>query len=260
MQARLADRAVLLTNDRGQRLHRRGPAKRMHTGRHLVQHHAERELIGSKIDGTACRLLGAHIRHRPDDETRRGLGRIRRSDSGLLLLGSRLCKPEVDNLDPPVAADHHVFGFNVAVHDAGAMRCGESAGDSRANVKQTFDRRTAAINFVAKRGAVDEFRDDVGCAVVVADVIDHQDVGMIQCPGGNGLLCEPALARRINDGRLRQNFDCDFSMEPRIAGPIHFAHAAGAEPAGDLVRPEPRSDQVAQRLVCYQTRVAQRGA
>ena len=36
----------------------------------------------------------------------------------------------------------------------------------------------------------------------------------------------------------RQNLDGDDAVEARIAGTIHFAHAASAERGLDLIRPE----------------------
>jgi hypothetical protein len=36
----------------------------------------------------------------------------------------------------------------------------------------------------------------------------------------------------------RQHFDCDGAAETRVAGAVHFAHAAGADQLEDLVLPE----------------------
>ena len=43
---------------------------------------------------------------------------------------------------------------------------------------------------------------------------------------------------RIAALHLRQHFDGDETIEPGVAGPIHFAHAAGAEQADNLVGAE----------------------
>src|SRR5262252_8475301 len=58
---------------------------------------------------------------------------------------------------------------------------------------------------------------------------------MIQRASSDCLLCESMLPLRTRSGRLREDLDRDFPSEARVAGPIDFTHAAGAERAQNLV-------------------------
>ena len=39
---------------------------------------------------------------------------------------------------------------------------------------------------------------------------------------------------------VRDHLDGDLTSQAHVAGPVHFAHAAGAEPSGDFIRTESR--------------------
>ena len=58
---------------------------------------------------------------------------------------------------------------------------------------------------------------------------------MIELPGRARLLLEAMHAARIRRERLRDQLDRDVAPEPWIARAVDLAHAAGAEPADDLV-------------------------
>ena len=90
-------------------------------------------------------------------------------------------------------------------------------------------RQAARTQLIAERLALQQLRDDVGRAVLVPDVIDGQDVRMVQRRGRLRLLREPAEAIRIGSEARRQHLDGDLAPEHGVAGPVHLAHAAGAE-------------------------------
>ncbi|MGH9331570.1 MAG: hypothetical protein ACRD09_14100 [Vicinamibacterales bacterium] len=49
---------------------------------------------------------------------------------------------------------------------------------------------------------------------------------------------EPLASFGVGGDRVGQHFDCDWPLEPRVDRAVDFAHAPGAEPGDDLVRPE----------------------
>ena len=75
-----------------------------------------------------------------------------------------------------------------------------------------------------------------GAPACDADVVDGQDVRVIQLPGGARLLLEAMHAARIGRERLGDQLDRDVAPEAWIARAVDLAHAAGAEPADDLIR------------------------
>ena len=114
------ERNRMLVHDRVQHRQRRIAGERQSARQHLVEHDAERKDVGRRADGLAADLFRRHVRRRADDGALRGDAR-RGLHLGRGLLRQRdVRKPEVEHLDVPVGPDHHVLGFDVAVHDAGA--------------------------------------------------------------------------------------------------------------------------------------------
>ena len=92
----------------------------------------------------------------------------------------------------------------------------------------------------AQRVALQQLLDDIRRAVVLADVVDRGDVGVIQDAGGPRLLLEAAQASGVLRERRRQHLDRDLAAEPRILRAVDLAHAPGADRVEDLVGPELR--------------------
>jgi hypothetical protein len=66
-------------------------------------------------------------------------------------------------------------------------------------------------------------------AVLFADIEEDADIRMLQAGDGAGLAFE-ASAQIVPVGdELREDFDGDGAVEPRVASLPHFAHPARAE-------------------------------
>jgi|SRR5437879_4333363 len=55
-----------------------------------------------------------------------------------------------------------------------------------------------------------------------------------------------------------QNLDGDVSIETRVSGAVHFAHAAGANGRFDLIRAQPRARRQVHRAANYKLGTTQR--
>jgi len=66
-----------------------------------------------------------------------------------------------------------------------------------------------------------------------------------------GLAFEALLQVTIVGELLRQNFDSDGALQPRIADAVDFTHATRAQRRDDLVRPEFRAGLQSQLAVDY---------
>src|SRR5215469_12263283 len=73
--------------------------------------------------------------------------------------------------------------------------------------------------------------------VLMADVVEHADVGMVQAGDGFGFALESLSLRGIG-GKLRQNLDRDCPFQPRVARTVHLTHPARAECRRDFIRPK----------------------
>ena len=76
---------------------------------------------------------------------------------------------------------------------------------------------------------------------MLADVVQRTDVRVIQRGDGARFTVEALPELRIGCELRGENLDGDDAVEPRIAGPIDLAHAAGAKGGLNLVWAEPVS-------------------
>ena len=68
-----------------------------------------------------------------------------------------------------------------------------------------------------------------------AYIVDGQNIRMIQLTGRTCFLLEAMNTVRIRCECFGNQLDGDFALEARIGCAIDLAHAAGAEPADDLI-------------------------
>jgi len=72
---------------------------------------------------------------------------------------------------------------------------------------------------------------------LMAYVVEHADVGMIEAGDGFGFALEALFADRIRGELLGENFDGDGAVQPRIYGAVNLSHPARAERDADLIGP-----------------------
>ncbi len=146
------------------------------------------------------------------------------------LFGVRqLGEAEVEDLHPAVVGDEDVLGLQVPVDDPLLVRGGEAVGDLERVVDRLALRELAAGEDRAQRLAFEELLDDVGRAVVLADVVDGGDVGVVEDAGGLRLLLEAAQAVGVGGEGGRQDLDRDVAAEARVLGAVDLPHAARAD-------------------------------
>ena len=94
-----------------------------------------------------------------------------------------------------------------------------------------------------QRGALQILHGDEGAAVLLADVMNGADVGMIQRGGGASLALEPAQRLPVASQIVRQELERDEATEPGVLRFVDHAHAAAAELLDDAVVGEGLADQ-----------------
>jgi hypothetical protein len=203
---------------------------------HLVCEHAPRELIGAAIGGLSARLLGRHVHGRPHGPARR--------ERRQRCLCRRACgidpaaaprDPEIEHLDPPVPAHHHVFGLDVAVHDAGRVRRGERARHVAEPPDAPADRERRVADVRAQRLAGGQLHRDIRHAVRLADVVDRDRVRVIERRDRTRLA---QYARLTPIGPVvvrREDLERDLAVELAVMGLVDHAHAAFTEDVLDGV-------------------------
>ena len=81
------------------------------------------------------------------------------------------------------------------------------------------------------------------CPVVLADLMNGEDIRMIQAGGGLRLTLETAKARVVASEFAREQLDRDKTTERGVLRQVHFPHTAGAEQGADRVTSKTSPDR-----------------
>lgn len=153
----------------------------------------------------------------------------------------QLGKSEVENFDAAIAQDEDIFRLQVAMHDPAIMGGGQAVRDLRATLDGFALRHRATFQHRPQAFAFEQFGDEIRRAILLADVIDAENVGMIERGDGTRFLLEAAQAVGITGERRGENLERDVAAETRIARAIDLAHSPGPERSKNFIRPEKRS-------------------
>jgi hypothetical protein len=133
----------------------------------------------------------------------------------------------------PVRGQQDVFGFDVAVHDAGGVHGGEPVEYLTDDVQRVPRRqRTPLAEVLAKVPAVDQLHDDregiclddeiIDSDEVLASEVDH-DRALLHEAGDDGRIVGQVSAQHLHRAAL--------TLVPVVApaGSVHGAHASAAD-------------------------------
>ena len=130
---------------------------------------------------------------------------------------------EVENLGVSALGDENVGGLDVAMDDAFAVRGVERVGDFDGQAEQDVHFQRTAGDAVLEGHAIQILHGDEGLAVLLADVVDGADVGMIERGSGPGFapkalqgLADPGRRPRAEiSGRRSGRGECLRPCKPR---------------------------------------------
>ena len=207
--------------------HRGGVAgKTLAAGGHLVEHHAEREQIGARIDFVAARLLRRHVGDGADrgaGHAREVFGRAasraaRRVPARAAVLRRQLREAEVEHLHRAAAGQEDVRRLDVAMQDAFGVRGVERVGDLRRDVEHLPQIERPPRQLAIERLAVEQLHREIQLALVLVEAVDRADVRMIERRRGARLAAE-AFDRFFAGGVAgRQHLQRDLAAELQCPG------------------------------------------
>ena len=102
-------------------------------------------------------------------------------------------------------------------------------------------RQRAVLEPLGQRLALEKLHDEIGMALVLADVVQRTDVRMFEPRDVPRLALEPLAPLRIGGEARRQHLDGHRAVEPRVLRLEHLAHPALADEGDDFIRAEPRA-------------------
>jgi len=229
-QLRVQDsrRARLLVEDPVDDGGDRVPGEGTLAGEQLVEHHAQGEEIAAPVHGAPGDLLGRHVIGRADQDAR--LGQVRLGGLG---------QPEVGDLQEVPLHEHQVRGLDVPVDDLVPVGVVEGRAGLRQDGEDPVEgEQRRGLGVGLQRLPLDVLHGDVGVILLLHDIVDGDDVGVGQLPGGLGLADEamtglPGLLGG-DAGGDGDHLDGDLPLDLGVVGQVNNPHGPFADLAEDL--------------------------
>ena len=155
-----------------------------------------------------------------------------------MLLGRRAREAEIEQLRAR-ARQHHVARLQIAVDDAVAVRAIERVGDLGRVADDLVGRQRPARQPRGQRLALEVLHDQEGDAVLLADVVEHADVRVVQRPDDAGFAVEALAELRVGGELRRQDLDRDLAIEAGVDGAVDLPHASGGDGGNYFVGTQP---------------------
>src|ERR1019366_2822901 len=163
-----------------------------------------------------------------------------RTGHGELLGSGDLGDAKIRDFGGAVGGDHDVRRFDVAVHDALAVRVIQGHGGLPEDAEHALRReRPGPGEKLVERGTIDIFHGDIGQIVLLFDIVDGGDSGMRE-NAGRASLAEKALAHAflifgLGDGAQIDGLDGDRTADIGVDGVVDLTHGPAYQFPYDLV-------------------------
>jgi hypothetical protein len=115
----------------------------------------------------------------------------------------------------------------------------EGIRNLRTHVQNLIDWQRSFLKPLRQRLSFHAFHHQVVDAILMADVVQRADVGMVQGRDGSCFAFEPLLVRGIRR-ELREDLDGDGALEPCISRTVDLSHSPHTEQGENLIRAQTR--------------------
>ena len=146
-----------------------------------------------------------------------------------------LGQSEVENLGVSALGDKKIRRLDVAMDDALGMRRIQRIGNLDGQRQQRVQLHGTPGDRVLQGHAVEILHGDKRLAVLLANVVNGADVGMVQRRSRLRLALKPAERLRILGHFIGQKLQCHEAVQPGVFGFINHTHPAAAEPVHNAV-------------------------
>jgi hypothetical protein len=146
-----------------------------------------------------------------------------------------LSQAEVEHFCQSAPGDKNVGGLNITVNNPFAMSIVERIRDRNGDFKQLVDIERPSDDQVSQGLTIEELHRNKRLIVVLADLIDGTDIGVVQGGRGLGFTLEPVQCLAIAGKFFWQELQRDKAMQSCVFGLIDHAHPATAEFFEDAV-------------------------
>ena len=118
------------------------------------------------------------------------------------------------------------------------MRLVQGIGYFDGDLQDLIEWQRALNQPLRQRLAFQILHDQVMSALLLADVIESADVGVLQAGDSVCFALEPLAQLGVITQMTGQDLDGNKTIQARVASFIHLAHASRADLGENLIRPE----------------------
>ena len=146
-----------------------------------------------------------------------------------------LCQPKVENLGVSALGHKQVRRFDIPVDDAFGVSRVERVGNLDGEGQNQFGFHRSPADAMLQRHAIQKLHSDERLSVLLANVVDRADIGVIQ--GGSSLRFALKAAERlwVSGNFIGKELESDEAMQSRVLSLVDHAHAAAAQLLDDPV-------------------------
>ena len=141
-----------------------------------------------------------------------------------------------------VAFEQDVVGLDVAVDDAGGVGGVEGLADLGQQVDRLLGRQRPGRDPLLQVAAVDQAHRDDQLVVLLARVVDRDDVGVIEAGGEARLAQEPLAEALVAAEVAGDHLQRHLAIEGEMGRPVDDAHPAARDQRVEPVPAESRAD------------------
>ena len=117
---------------------------------------------------------------------------------------SQLGQAKVQKLDTSTLGDKHVAGFDVAMNNPFGVGRLQSFSDLYPELQELVCWKRLVLNPVQEGLSLQKLHHNKGLTLVISDVVNDADIGVIECRGRPSLSLEPLQCLAILGKLLRQ--------------------------------------------------------
>ena len=157
---------------------------------HFVKNGAEAEQVAALVHRFAADLLRRHVAGRAQHHSHDG-GQSVGVAAGHLRRARQLSHAKIQDFYPALAGNKQVLRLEIAMHEVLLVRCHQAARNLRRKIHGGADRqRSRRLQALPQRHSFQQFGNNVGRALMPADVVDGQNVRVVELGRGARLLLE----------------------------------------------------------------------
>ena len=142
---------------------------------------------------------------------------------------ANFARSEIEDLGLSTGGHNDIRWLDVSVDDALGVSSVESVGDLNRGIEKEIRLERSARNSVFQSMTVKKLHGDETLALLLPNLVDRANVGMVQGGSGSGLVSEAFQGLRVLRQILGKEFQRDEAPKLGVLGLVDHTHTTAAQ-------------------------------